>query len=83
MNGKNQKIDLNSIINSGIIDKKETIKLENIDKYDVNIYNFLKARSPYGQFTSSISYPQLITDLEYLNNLSKENSLKFRIKNFK
>ena len=50
--------------------------------YDESPYSYMKSKSPKTQFSCSLSFPYLMTDMEYLNNLSKENNEKLK-KNLK
>ena len=57
-------------------------KFENKDYYEKSMYVHMKSKSPKSQFSCSVSFPYLMKDNEYLNNLSKENNVKYK-KNFK
>jgi hypothetical protein len=63
--------------NSGLINKP--IENKRMVDYGDGSYLYIKSKTLRSQFASSVSFPYLMTDYEYLNNLSKENNEKFRI----
>lgn len=58
--------------------RRRKVEIKKTD-YHHGSYYYLGSKSPKTQFVCSVSFPLLLKDDEYLNNLSKENNMRFKL----